>query len=239
MINNQLVPTPTTRHSTNPSTGEPLFDVPVARQEDLDSAVRHAREAFKTWSKTTHEERAKLLLAFADRIEENRKEIEKLQTTEQGKPLSLSETEVSMTLQWLRIFATMKLEDEIVEDTDERTIYSTFLPLEVCAGLIPWNWLILLGMGKLGPAIMTGNVFIMKPSPYTPYCDLKLGELGMSIFPAGRLPSAQRGRQPGPVDHRAPGHRYGGSYGLYSDRQEGGRQLCQDAETVYPRARWE
>lgn len=47
------------------------------------------------------------------------------------------------------------------------------------------NWPILLGLGKLGPALITGNTFIMKPSPYTPYCDLKLGELASRVFPPG------------------------------------------------------
>jgi acyl-CoA reductase-like NAD-dependent aldehyde dehydrogenase len=55
----------------------------------------------------------------------------------------------------------------------------------VCGGIVPWNWPVLLGLGKVGPALITGNTFIMKPSPFTPYCDLKLGELGMSIFPPG------------------------------------------------------
>jgi acyl-CoA reductase-like NAD-dependent aldehyde dehydrogenase len=50
---------------------------------------------------------------------------------------------------------------------------------------VPWNWLILLGLGKVGPALMTGNAVIMEPSPYTPYCNLKLGELAMSVFPPG------------------------------------------------------
>jgi acyl-CoA reductase-like NAD-dependent aldehyde dehydrogenase len=179
------VPTPTTRHSIDPATGEPLYEVPVARQEDLDAAVKHARAAFKTWSKTTHEERAKLLNAFADVVEANRDELEKLQTMEQGKPLGLAHIEVDMTLKWLRKFATMQLPDEVLDDTEERTIYSTRVPLGVVGAIIPWNWPILLGLGKVGPALMTGNTVIMKPSPYTPYCDLKLGELAMSVFPRG------------------------------------------------------
>lgn len=126
-----------------------------------------------------------MLLAFADALEANRDEIEKLQTMEQGKPLSLAHVEVNMTLHWLRTFATMEVKDEVIEDTDEKTIYSTFPPIGVCAAIVPWNWPILLGLGKVGPALMTGNVIIMKPSPYTPYCDLKLGEIAMSIFPPG------------------------------------------------------
>ncbi|KAK4451117.1 aldehyde dehydrogenase [Podospora aff. communis PSN243] len=185
IINGQFVPTPTTRHSIDPATGEPLYEVPVARKEDLDAAVDHARTAFKSWSKTTHEERSNLLKAFADAIEANRAELEKLQTMEQGKPIGLSNTEVTSALIWLRAFATMQIPEEILDENEERTIYSTRTPLGVVGAIVPWNWPILLGLGKVGPALMTGNTVIMKPSPYTPYCDLKLGELAMSIFPPG------------------------------------------------------
>lgn len=179
------MPTPTTRHSIDPATGEPLYEVPVARREDLDAAVDHARTAFKQWSQTTHEERSALLLKYADAVEANRSDIEKLQTMEQGKPLGLAHTEVEMTLRWLRTFATMQIPEEVLDDNDERTIYSTHPPLGVVGAIVPWNWPILLGLGKVGPALMTGNVVIMKPSPYTPYCDLKLGEIAMSVLPPG------------------------------------------------------
>lgn len=183
IINNKLVPTPQTRHSVDPATGKPLYEVPVAREEDVDAAVAAARAAFKSWSTTPFSKRAELLLKYADAIEATRDEIEKLLTQEQGKPLSLSHTEVDCTLAWLRAFATMEVKDEVLQEDDDKTIYSTHPPLGVCAGIVPWNWPILLGLGKLGPALLTGNTFIMKPSPYTPYCDLKLGEIAMHVFP--------------------------------------------------------
>ncbi|KAF1847098.1 aldehyde dehydrogenase-like protein [Cucurbitaria berberidis CBS 394.84] len=185
IINNEFVPTPNTRHSINPATGSPLFKVPVTRAEDLDAAVEAARKAFKSWSTTPFSERAKLLLEYTDAIEANRDELENLLTKEQGKPLSLSHTEMDFALSWLRAFATMKIEDEVLQEDEEKIIYSTHPPIGVCAGIVPWNWPILLGVGKLGPALITGNTFIMKPSPFTPYCDLKLGELAKGIFPPG------------------------------------------------------
>ncbi|CAN9277023.1 unnamed protein product [Alternaria sp. RS040] len=185
VINNQLVPTPETRHSINPATSQPLYEVPIAREEDLDTAVTAARKAFKSWSSTPFSERASLLLKYADTIESHRNDLEQLLTKEQGKPLSLSKSEIDMTLTWLRAFATMEIKDEILQEDDEKIIYSTHPPIGVCAGIVPWNWPILLGLGKLGPALITGNTFIMKPSPYTPYCDLKLGELAMEVFPPG------------------------------------------------------
>ena len=102
-MNGQFIATPVTRSSIDPATEEELYQVPVARKEDLDAAVRAARTAFKTWSKTSFSKRAKLLVAFAEAIEENREELEKLQTREQGKPLGLAKMEFSMTIQWLRI----------------------------------------------------------------------------------------------------------------------------------------
>jgi len=144
-----------------------------------------------------------LLLQYADLLEENRDAFEKLLTLEQGKPLSLSKTELDKSLEWVRAFATMEIKDEVLQEDDEKVVYSTFPPLGVCAGIVsdhfkrtwhgcvlksfkvPWNWPVLLGLGKLGPAVITGNTFIMKPSPYTPYCDLKLGELAAQVFPPG------------------------------------------------------
>jgi acyl-CoA reductase-like NAD-dependent aldehyde dehydrogenase len=95
----------------------------MARKEDLDSAVLLARAAFKSWSsKTPFSECSGLMLAYADAIEANRVEIEKLQTMEQGKPLGLAHVEADMTLHWLRTFATMEVKAEVIEDTDERAI---------------------------------------------------------------------------------------------------------------------
>lgn len=52
-------------------------------------------------------------------------------------------------------------------------------------GIVPWNFPIHLACGKIAPAVLTGNSIIIKPSPFTPYCDLKLGELAQNFFPPG------------------------------------------------------
>lgn len=161
--------------------------------------------AFKTWSQVPFTERAALLLKYADLVETHRVELEKLQVMEQGKPLSLAKIEFDMTLGWLRAFATMEVKDELLDENEERTITQTFPPIGVCCGIVPWNWPVLLGLGKLGPAIITGNTFIMKPSPFTPYTDLKLGELGMSIFPPGVFQVLSGGDDLGPMCTEHPG----------------------------------
>jgi hypothetical protein len=98
IINNEIVPTAATRHGIDPSTGEPLWEVPVATKDDLENAVKHAREAFVTWSETTFQRRAEMLLRYADAIEANREGLQKLLTMEQGKPLSLSKVTLLLPL---------------------------------------------------------------------------------------------------------------------------------------------
>lgn len=61
------------------------------------------------------------------------------------------------------------------------------MPLGVSVGIVPWNFPIHLACGKIAPSLLTGNPIIVKPSPFTPYCDLKLGELGQRFFPPGVL----------------------------------------------------
>ncbi|KAL9567415.1 hypothetical protein ACKAV7_008365 [Fusarium commune] len=182
-----IIPTSRTLHSVNPSTGEALWDVPCATKRDVDLAVDHARTAFKSWSRLPFKSRAQMLIAYADAIEAERESLEELLVHEQGKPMSLAKTEFTMALGCLRTFATMEVKDEVIIDDDDKTIIQTFLPLGVCCGIIPWNFPVLLGLGKVGSALITGNTMIVKPSPFTPYCDLKLGEIGMKIFPPGVL----------------------------------------------------
>ncbi|KAI4274970.1 MAG: hypothetical protein LQ337_003534 [Flavoplaca oasis] len=187
VINNDLTNTAKTRHNINPATTEPNPEVPVSTQEDVDKAVTAARGAFKPWSNTSLEERGKKLVAYADAIESYKDEFAKLLTAEQGKPLAQSYQEIGMATTWLRAFSTMTIPDETIQDTDERRIVLRYIPLGIVAGLIPWNFPILLAVGKIAPAIITANTLILKPSPFAPYCNLKLAELATHFFPPGVL----------------------------------------------------
>lgn len=185
VINGKTVEGKTTRHGINPATKKENPAVPVATQQDLDDAVKYAREAFKTWQHTTPEERSKKLNDFANAIMAEKEGFAKLLTQEQGKPISAAEGEVTGGWFWLTEIAKMKLEDEKVEDTPEREVFIRQVPLGVCGAIVPWNFPIHLACGKIAPAIMAGCTIIMKPSPFTPYCGLKLAELAQQFFPPG------------------------------------------------------
>lgn len=187
MINNDLVPTKKTTHSLNPSTGKPLWPAPSASEADVNAAVRSARAAFPSWSQTPWAERARLVRAFADEIERHLPELTQLNAVESGKAVALAGFETHSAAKALRGHAGLEVRDDVLEDTDERTIYGTHVALGVVAAIVPWNFPVVLSAVKIGPALMTGNCLVLKPSPLAPYTALKIGELASRVLPPGVL----------------------------------------------------
>ncbi|KAK2871899.1 hypothetical protein FQN49_002706, partial [Arthroderma sp. PD_2] len=198
-IDGKLTTTSATRHGINPANKQPNAEVPVSTQVEVDDAVAAAHVAFKKWSKTSFEERRKALHKFADGIHHHREELAHLLVTEQGKPLFQAHGEVDIAVEFIRKLSSLELPEEVLEDTEERKIISRYTPLGVVGGIVPWNYPVLLGCGKIASAIYTGNTIIIKPSPFTPYCSLKLGELGMQYFPPGVLQVLSGGDDLGPM----------------------------------------
>ena len=196
-INGQMVTTETTLPVYNPATRSVFAQVPDASKAQLDDTVSAARRAFTLWSKTSAEERQTALEAYADLIEENAEGLMALLTREQGKPKSGAEWEVFGSVAWLRAVASQRLPDEILEDTDERRVVTRMTPVGVVGAIVPWNFPILLAIWKIAPALMAGCTIILKPSPYTPLCDLKIVELAQQAFPAGVLSAVSGGDQLG------------------------------------------
>jgi acyl-CoA reductase-like NAD-dependent aldehyde dehydrogenase len=89
IINGKSVDTKAHRQGIKPATTEPHVDVPVATEADLDDAVNAARDAFKSWSQTSYEERKAKLLAYTDALEAKKEGFVQLLTTEQGKPVRI------------------------------------------------------------------------------------------------------------------------------------------------------
>ncbi|KAL8684808.1 MAG: hypothetical protein Q9218_008127 [Villophora microphyllina] len=144
IINHERTSTSKTRHNINPATTEPNSEVPVSIKEDVDAAVAAARAAFKPWSKTPISERGEKLRAFASALDSHKDSFAALLTSEQGKPLAQSYQEISMSCTWLHAFSNMPLPEEIIEDTEDLQIINRYVPLGVSAGIIPWNYPILL-----------------------------------------------------------------------------------------------
>lgn len=80
----------------------------------------------------------------------------------------------------------------------QRTAIVRWVPLGVGVGIVPWNFPLMLGIGKLFPSLLTGNTFIWKPSPFTPYSGLKVAELAAKILPPGVVQALSGGEDLGP-----------------------------------------
>lgn len=171
----------------NPATTEVIAHVPVASSDQLDEAVAAAQAAFPGWSATPLAERQAVVSAIGDRLEAHAEEFLALLTAEQGKPRPMAEWEVYGSIAWFREIAKQSLPEEVLEDTADRLVISRHTPLGVVGAIVPWNFPILLAVWKIAPALVAGNTIIVKPSPFTPLCDLKLVELVQDLLPAGVL----------------------------------------------------
>jgi len=172
----------------DPATGQVIDQAAASDAADADAAVAAATAAFETWSRTTPRERSEKLLALADAVEANLDELKRLEMVNVGKPVSIIDFEFDLTVDNLRFFAgaarTMQAQaaGEYLED---HTSMLRRDPLGVCVGIAPWNYPLNMATWKLGPALATGNTFILKPSELTPLTALKLAEIAADIFPPG------------------------------------------------------
>ena len=192
-INGEAVVTKNTQPVYNPATRAVFAEVPDASKELLDDTVRAARQALGPWRNTPVSQRQSAMEGFADLLEAHSEELMTLLTREQGKPRAGAEFEVLGSVAWIRAIATQSLPDELVEETDERRVITRFTPVGVVGAIVPWNFPILLSIWKIAPALMAGCTLILKPSPYTPLCDLKMVELAQQAFPPGVLSAVSGG----------------------------------------------
>lgn len=186
-IGGKAVFTDKTHSVYNPATKEVIAGVPHCSNEQLDEAVASSRSAFREWRMTPLQRRQELVTALGDLLESHAEDFMALLTREQGKPRAGAEWEVFGSAAWLKEIATQSLEDEVLEDTAERKVVTRYTPLGVVGAIVPWNFPLLLAVWKIAPALVAGCTVVLKPSPYTPLCDLKFVELAQQLLPPGVL----------------------------------------------------
>lgn len=171
----------------NPATEEVIASVPDASRAQLDAAVAAAKRAFPAWSARPIEERQALVAAIGDRIAEHAEDFKRLLIREQGKGRAGAEWEIGGSVIWCHEIAKQRLDPEIVDRSEGRQVEVRKTPLGVIGAITPWNFPVLLAIWKIAPALLAGNTMVLKPSPYTPLCTLKLGEILRDLLPAGVL----------------------------------------------------
>ncbi|WP_262703162.1 MULTISPECIES: gamma-aminobutyraldehyde dehydrogenase [Streptomyces] len=174
----------------NPATGETIATVPLGGEEDVDRAVAAADAAFWGWAETPPAERARALLRLADRVEEHAEEIAALESANVGKPLHIAREEVDFAVDNFRFFAGAARVLEGRAAGEYSPTHTSFIrrdPLGVVGSVAPWNFPLVMAAWKIGPALMTGNTLVLKPSEQTPLTALKLAELAADLLPEGVL----------------------------------------------------
>ena len=181
----------------NPATGEVLAHIAEGDREDIDRAVKAARNAFESgpWSRLTASERGRLIWKLGDLLEENLEEFAELETLDNGKPLKVARVaDVPLAVDLFRYMAgwATKIEGNTIPISVPYAPGAKFLaytlrePVGVVGQIIPWNFPLLMAAWKLGPALATGCTVVLKPAEQTPLSALRLGELMQEAgFPDG------------------------------------------------------
>lgn len=176
---------------SNPATGEVLGEVPLGTSEDALRALESAQQAQKNWAKMPPRQRATLLRKFAQIIRDNSDTLAPLLVKEQGKLIGVAEMEVAVTASFIDYACDNALTlkgDILPSDNENEKIYIHKVPRGVVVGITAWNFPLALAGRKIGPALITGNTMVLKPTEETPLTTLMLGQLASDAgIPEGVL----------------------------------------------------
>ncbi len=163
-----------------PATGEKIASVAYSTKEDVDAAVKAAKEAFWEWRSTPPLSRARYLFRLKDAFEENFEDIARTLTREQGKAIDEARGEVRRMIENVEhatgvttLMTGYTLED-IAKGID---CYGHRQPMGVFAAIVPYNFPAMVAWWFLPYAIVTGNTFIVKPSEQVPMTQTKIFEI--------------------------------------------------------------
>ncbi len=179
--------------SINPATGKELAQVASCGVEDVDAAVQLAKQSFESgvWSKMHPSERKKILVRLAELIEKNQVELAVLESLDSGKPVSeclcTDIAEAIHCFEWHAALAESSYGSISPSGSNSIGLIERE-PSGVVAGVLPWNFPILMMAWKMAPALATGNSLILKPATVTSLSCLRVAELASEAgLPEGVL----------------------------------------------------
>lgn len=164
----------------NPAKGVVYSLIPDSNEQDVQMAVDAAKKAFPSWSKTSKERRAEILLKLSSLIEDNLSELAMAESIDNGKPLSLAKTvDIPRAAANFKFYATaiMHYSSNAYKMEDLAINYTTKEPIGVAGCISPWNLPLYLFSWKIAPAIASGNCVVAKPSEITPMTAFLLSKL--------------------------------------------------------------
>jgi len=176
------------RDNLTPSTGEPFCEVAHSGAQDIELALDAAHAAKDDWGKRSPADRAAILNAIADAIDDNLEMLAVAESYENGKPVRETlAADIPLSADHFRYFAgAVRSEEGRVSEIDENTYAYHFQePLGVVGQIIPFNFPLLMAAWKIAPALAAGNCSVIKPASPTPWSILKLMEVIGDLVPPG------------------------------------------------------
>ncbi len=196
---------PNTIDVVNPATGDVFAQAPDCTRAQLDEAVEAAPAAFKLWRAVPIADRQAAVRRAGDILLAQAGDLARLFTREQGRPVDAARQEIEGAGRWMHAVASMTPPVHVCEDSPQQYIETRYVPLGVICAIAPWNFPVMLAVWKIAPALVAGNTLVLKPSPFTPLCTLKLGELFRDVFPPGVFNVVSGGDALGPMMTGHPG----------------------------------
>lgn len=176
-------PARATFDDVDPTTGEVFASVPDGSVDDVEAAIAAARRVADegTWARTSITDRAACLTQLAEALDRHKEELAALATTEWGVATPTRGMQIDVA-SYHATDAAAKGEEALAEEelgTPEWGISAIAMrePLGVVAAITPWNFPHTINLQKLGPALIAGNTFVLKPSPLSPLAGLALAKL--------------------------------------------------------------
>ncbi|MDN7143636.1 aldehyde dehydrogenase [Pseudomonas sp. JQ170] len=187
--------------NSSPVNGQPIAEFPRSNADDIERALDAAHAAADAWGRTSVQERSRVLLKIADRIEAHLEVLAISETWDNGKAIRETlNADVPLAADHFRYFAgcIRAQEGSAAEINDMTAAYHFHEPLGVVGQIIPWNFPLLMAAWKLAPALAAGNCVVLKPAEQTPLSITVFAELVGDLLPPGVLNIVQGfGREAG------------------------------------------
>ncbi|MFK8101909.1 MAG: aldehyde dehydrogenase [Saprospiraceae bacterium] len=192
-INGELVPPQSGQYldNVNPATAEIYAYLPDSEAADIESAVVAAEQAFPAWSKSSLQERSRLLSRIAEIIGQNLTAFAEAESVDSGKPVAMATTiDIPRAQDNFNFFATaiLHFSSEAHHMVGQAINFTLRQPIGVVGCISPWNLPLYLFTWKIAPALAAGNCVVAKPSEVTPMTAYMLSKACIEAgLPAGVL----------------------------------------------------
>ncbi|WP_309128164.1 CoA-acylating methylmalonate-semialdehyde dehydrogenase [Microbacterium sp.] len=173
----------------DPSSGAVQARVPLATADEVRTVIENAEAAQPEWAATNPQKRARVMMRFVELVHRDMDELARLLSSEHGKTFDDAKGDIQRGIEVIEfcIGAPHLLKGEYATGAGAGIdVYSMRQPLGVVAGITPFNFPAMIPLWKAGPALASGNAFVLKPSERDPSVPVRLAELFLEAgLPAG------------------------------------------------------